>query len=166
MAFIILIRDIVDDSDKITRSLHKELDFIRNHLEIEKSRSKQALTFEIDIGQDISTDTGIPKNIMLTFVENAIKHGIRPMKGTGKIIITAKGINDAVLIAIEDNGIGRKQASDIQIPGTGKGLKVVDQILDLYKNLKGIAIHYSIIDLQPQGTRIDIMIPVWPPKGK
>lgn len=150
-------RDMMRDSDKIERRLQEELTSVKNYLEIEKLRFKQKLNYEIDAD---SLDVYIPKNLLFTFVENAVKHGLRPKEGEGCIWIRAIPHDRHHTIIIEDDGIGRTEAEKQKTVGTGSGLKMVDQILELYKNLKGKTITYTITDNHPSGTKVEIQVPV------
>ncbi|MCF8233558.1 MAG: histidine kinase [Bacteroidales bacterium] len=149
-------RDMMQDSDKIERSLREELNSVKNYLEIEKLRFKHKLDYEV---QSDGHDVLIPKNLIFTFVENAVKHGIRPKEGEGCIGIQIIPHDKYATIIIEDDGIGRAEAEKQKTTGTGSGLKMVDQILELYKNLKGKTITYKISDKVPSGTAIEIEVP-------
>ena len=79
--------------------------------------------------------------------------------------ISIRRNNRAYIICIKDNGIGRNRAKEIQTFGTGKGLSILDQILDLYLSLEKTKIIYDIEDLYDKdknslGTKVKIRIPI------
>lgn len=153
-----LMRQAISDSKKMDHSLEEELDFIRNFLELESSMLGDKLEYEIRIPADIQENIAIPKMMLQTFVENAIKHGIA-LRGYGKIMIYTESGTQMLRIIIEDNGIGRKKARELNTVGTGTGLEVVGRMIELYKKLKGTSIHYEIVDLHDgegecRGTRV------------
>jgi LytS/YehU family sensor histidine kinase len=98
-----------------------------------------------------------------TFVENSIKHGIKPLKKQGYLSINFKKEDLNTVILIQDNGIGRKQAEGKGIPSTGQGLKIIDEMIELFYEIARIKISYEIIDLydedKPKGTLIKISYP-------
>ena len=79
-------------------------------------------------------------------VENAIKHGLSGMDQEDCDDLAH--VEDRNLVfAITDNGIGRKQALNQVSEGTGKGLKIMEEFLDLYEKITGIKITSRIQDL-------------------
>ena len=69
----------------------------------------------------------------------------------------------AVNIIIEDNGIGRKKAAELQTFGTRTGLKNTDRILVLVEELTKVNISYIVEDLYDEnaegnGTRVKIEV--------
>jgi len=161
--FSAFIRGIVTDSDKISRTLGTELLLISNYLDVEKMRLPQ-FSYDISTPENLDLSIEIPKNIVLTFVENAMKHGIRPKEGPARIIVWVEEKTGGPLkIYIEDDGVGRTAPKDIGTENTGKGLLIVEQILDLWDKLTGKRITWAIEDLiennKPTGTRVRITIP-------
>lgn len=157
------IRSIVTDSDKISRTLGRELMLISNYLDVEKIRLKH-FEYVIKTPDKVNLSVEIPKNIVLTFVENAVKHGIRPKESSATIIVSVEIKADGNLeIFIEDDGVGRTESKDTGKENTGKGLLIVEQILDLWYKLYGKQITWAIEDLKTDntsaGTRVKIIIP-------
>lgn len=152
--FSMLIHESLSSSDKISRTLEKEIDFVINYLELEKYRFQSVFTYEIIINEDVNIQTIIPKMIIQTFAENAVKHGLRHLTGDGKLKITISNDDNQLQIIIDDNGIGRQKAKELNTAGTGKGLQIIDQMTVLYKKLAHKEIHYEIFDIEPQGTRV------------
>ena len=119
--------------------------------------------YAIDIEEGVDTSTEIPRMLIHTFVENAIKHGLVPKGGGGMLEITVGSENKKVLVKISDNGIGRSCAKKLETGGTGKGLVIIDRILDLYKRITKKKISYQIVDLhnrgdEQSGTRVEVLI--------
>ena len=160
-----LIRSMLLSSDKISRTLEQELDFVKNYLELEKFRFKDKFDYSVNVGDNVNLDVHVPKMIIQTFVENAIKHGLQFKEKEGLLFININTEQNNLKIIIEDNGIGRQKAKEMSKHSTGKGLGIIDQILDLYKKLNNIEIQYKIIDNydknnQPSGTRVVIEVPL------
>ena len=142
-----LIRSTLENAESISINLDAELKFVENYLELEKFRFKDKFDYSIDIKDDIDIKTPIPRMIIQTFVENALKHGLMHKEKDGLLNIRLWKKRNQLLIEIEDNGIGRKKAKEVSLGSTGKGLKIIEQIVHLYKKLLGKEINYKVIDL-------------------
>jgi len=118
--------------------------------------------YNITIDQKLEVDTiKIPKMLIYTFVENAVKHGISPLKNRGQIDIEVKKQNNnSLFVKISDNGIGRDKARKHPAFGTGKGLKILDEIIGLFYKLEKIDIHYDLKDGINGGTVAIIIITI------
>jgi ligand-binding sensor domain-containing protein len=161
--FARMIRNILEDNEKISRLLSEELDFVRNYLELQKMRFKEKFDYEISLDENISPDTTIPKMIIQTYAENAIKHGLMHRKEGGKLVISIKKADHMILVTIEDNGVGREMAAQLNPNTTRRGLKIMEQIIELYGKLYHTGITQDIEDLVdadgcPLGTRIVLTI--------
>jgi hypothetical protein len=159
-----LLRNIVVNSEKFIIPLSKEIEYIENYLEIEKYRLNEKFTFKTDIHPEVNQDIPIPKMLVFTFVENAVKHGIKPLRGEGFIHLELSKNQRYHLIEIKDNGIGRDKSSDTISNSTKSGLKTIDQILKHYAQIQKRKIQYKIAplnensDKQP-GTHVKIFLP-------
>ena len=138
-----LIRQTVISSDQIIISLSEEIDFVRNYLDLEQFRLKDLFRYQIIIGKDVDNSVKIPRMLVHSFVENAIKHGIRNRARDGNLSINISKIPGAVQINIEDNGtgIGSGSKSDYD---TGKGLLIINDMIELYYRLMHSKITYTI----------------------
>jgi len=92
-------------------------------------------------------DYKIPKQLVFTYVENAVKHGIRPKRKGGWVKLNVSKSNQYISIKITDNGIGipkenlphlferfyrvDKDRSRIS-GGTGLGLSIVKHIMEAH----------------------------------
>jgi len=56
----------------------------------------------------------LPSMLAQPFIENAIEHGFRHKEGHGRLCIRFTLDGDKVIFEIEDNGIGRQKAQEIQ----------------------------------------------------
>lgn len=130
---------------------------------MEVYRNNHKFNYQFNIQKELNENIIIPKMVVHIFVENAIKHGIRHLDSGGIIKIEVSQKSGSYNINIEDNGIGREKAKELSSFSTGKGLKIIDEILELYYKLYRINISHEIIDLRdngkPSGTLIKIKIP-------
>ena len=102
------------------------------------------------------------------FIENAIEHGIMHKKGTGKVFIRFARNGNKITCEIEDDGVGREKAWEVEYAKKGKHKSLAteiirDRIAVLNKKLKQ-KIHLSISDLKSDddespGTRVRLDLP-------
>jgi signal transduction histidine kinase len=86
-------------------SLQDELDFLRMYLEIEKTRFGERLQVHTEI--DLETlDAAVPNLVLQPLVENALRHGIGPKIGGGRVDIIARREGDNLVLEVRDNGVG------------------------------------------------------------
>jgi len=125
---------LIDKSPEI--ALKDEINLVFDYLQLEKIRYEERLNYELLI----STEAGeclIPPFIIQTQVENAIKHGISKIPGTGKITVTAEKRPYELYISVANTG---KLSNDK--PLTGVGFKNSIQRLELlYGKGSSITIH-------------------------
>ncbi|MFC2104664.1 sensor histidine kinase [Bacteroidota bacterium] len=106
--------------------LKQEIDFIKDYLEIEKTRLGDRLDFNISLDNNLD-DFLIPGMIIQPIVENSIIHGLSDVKIGGKISITCTNENKKCIVKITDNGKGFNP----QTIKEGFGIKGVKERLNL-----------------------------------
>jgi two-component sensor histidine kinase len=162
--FTQLLRGLINDADRIYRSLGEELEFVTTYLELEKLRFGDKFNYEIIIGENVNQREQVPKLVLHTFAENAIKHGIMSRAEGGILKIKAEKDKDYLVLSVEDNGIGREKAEG-QSTSTGKGLRLTGEFYDILNQINKRPIQHFIIDLhdekgKPLGTRVEVWVPV------
>lgn len=83
--------------------IHKELEQVRDYVEIEKARFGNRLTVEYDVDE---VNVNIPSLLIQHLVENAIVHGILKNKGPGVVTISVKDLGEKVRVTVKDTGAG------------------------------------------------------------
>ena len=99
-----------------TTTLEEELELARAYLDIQQIRIGGRLAFTIEVPGEIAR-LRFPPLMLLTLVENAIKHGIAPQTGGGTIVIRAHADENVLRIEVRDTGAGLRDAA-----GSGMGL--------------------------------------------
>lgn len=112
-----LLRAMLDDASGQTLSLRTELELIRKYLDIEQARFGDRLTVEWRVDESV-LDCHVPSLIVLPLVENAIRHGLSPKVGPGRLIVRAEPEGALLVLAVEDDGLG---ATLPLPPGLGVG---------------------------------------------
>jgi two-component system, LytTR family, sensor kinase len=89
--------------------LKEELDFLEKYLEIERTRFGDRLVVDIQIEPE-TLDICVPNLVLQPLVENAIRHGIAPRIGGGRVQIVARRTGDRLWMMVRDNGAGLSKA--------------------------------------------------------
>jgi hypothetical protein len=161
--FTQLLRSLLNDAERIYRSLAEELEFTTTYLELEKLRFGEKFSYLIETGAGVTRKEMVPKLVLHTFAENAIKHGIMSLDKDGILKIRIDRENDFLKISIEDNGVGRKKAEKINF-STGKGLSLTSEFYDILNQINKRPIRHKLTDLydpagNPSGTRVEVWVP-------
>lgn len=73
-----LLRHVLYDNQQSFVALGKEMDFIRNYIELMRIRLSSNVTVEVQIDVRADSRTEIAPLIFISLIENAFKHGISP----------------------------------------------------------------------------------------
>lgn len=98
--------------------LSDEMRLVDAYLAIYRVRMGTRLSYELDLPPDLAP-VRVPTMILLTLVENAVKHGITPAVEGGFIRVTAARDGSALELKVADSGCGLK-------PGQGGGSGLVN----------------------------------------
>lgn len=116
-------------------SLKTEFATVASYLRVMQARMGARLRFALALPPALER-LEVPSMIVLTLVENAIKHGIEPSLHGGEIGVTAEAEGDSVCIRVRDSGVGMSVT-----PGAGAGLDNVRRRLELaYGERAGLAL--------------------------
>lgn len=155
-----LTRETLIGANKISNTIKEELSFVRDYLELEKFRFNNKFEYSIIVDESIDPETfNLPRMLVHTFVENAVKHGLRHLdNNNGQLCIEVFKKNKQIVISIKDNGIGRLESAKYKKLSTGKGIEIAGEMTNLYNKLNKTKIVYQIIDLE-QGMEVEIILP-------
>ena len=168
--FATLMRIILNNSQNQAIPLIDELNALKLYLDLESMRFKDRFEYTIEIDPIINqASTLVPPFIIQPFIENSIWHGLMNREGNGRLQI--KLIHEEFLLRciVEDNGVGRKRAAEIEgnrpFGSTSKGISITETRLKLFgaKNIPSNPINYTDLYDQngiPEGTRVEILIPI------
>ena len=131
-------------------NLGREIDMARAFLEINRVRMGSRLTFAIDVPDSLK-QRAFPPMMLISLVENAVKHGVDPCCECGSITIRAAEAEGRLRVSVEDTGEGIKPKK-----GGGVGLSNIRERL---KALYGGAARLVIEERQPHGVVAFIEVP-------
>jgi hypothetical protein len=162
--FSYFLRQVLNYSDKNYISVAEEIAIIKLNVELEQLRFKNEFEFTLSVDEHVEIENEwIPALITQPFIENAIWHGLLPLKNLRPpllhVTIAQKG--NFLLIEIEDNGVGR-QAFDPK--ENSKGTKLVEDKIDALNRLSNNLHHkIEVIDLKNEnavsmGTKVIILV--------
>ena len=135
-----IMRYITDDANEVMVSLKSEIDCINNYIGLQKMRFGQNCMIQFSVSGNIENKT-IPPLTLMTFVENAFKHGISNHEQTN-IIIKVSAVNNSIHF-FEQNTVFAKsvnmERTGIGIENTKKRLQALypdKHLLKIEKNDK------------------------------
>ena len=132
-------------------SIDEEYSFISNYLEVEQLRYNNSFDYTIEIDSTLNKSIAVvPAFVLQPFIENAINHGIKYLKGE-KGMITLKFIKtDKLEIRLDDNGIGIAASKKIYQNSSGqyksKGTELIYARVDSLNKIYKKNIQVKIID--------------------
>ncbi|MDT8401341.1 MAG: two-component regulator propeller domain-containing protein [Bacteroidales bacterium] len=163
LRFSNLLRRIVTEDDYI-RTIEEELDFIRDYCDMQKLIMEDKLQYDISISSPEILKVHIPRMIIHNFVENAIRWGIQPKAEGGSLSVEVMSNNEHT-ITITDKGVGREANHNKPRTGSGKGLEVTMELIQVLNRNNKNKMRLVIDDLfgdegNPIGTKVVLTIPV------
>lgn len=132
--------------------LAEEMRLIDAYLAIYRVRMGPRLGYEVSLPKDLA-DVCVPTLMLLTLVENALKHGVSPTIEGGFIRVSATRERGSLHLKVADSGRGMSARH-----GHGVGLANVRQRLTV---LYGDAALLSLARAEPRGLVATISIPLW-----
>ena len=145
--------------------LREEVETVKNYLRIEQARFGERLRVIWQVPEDWM-ECPVPTFCLQPLVENAVRHGLSMKKGGGEVRIIAGMDDDALLIRVEDDGLGippekvreiRLDVSNVHSDaGAGIGLVNVRQRI---KKLYGDAFGLELESELGRGTAVTLRLP-------
>lgn len=86
-------------------TLSKEFAQMRAYLQIMSLRMGPRLTYRIELPADLE-QVRVPPMLLQPLLENAIKHGLEPKVGAGRIDVVARQAKGGIEITVTDTGLG------------------------------------------------------------
>jgi LytS/YehU family sensor histidine kinase len=133
------LRSSMQDMRSEQVSLAAEFGLLESYLKVMRVRLGERLRFSLQLPRSLE-QVPLPSMILLTLVENAIKHGIEPALRGGEVVVSAQALDGAVRIRVQDGGVGMSTIDEPE-GGGGTGLDNVRHRLRLaYGEAAGLAL--------------------------
>ncbi len=98
-------------------TVEREFAMAGSYLEIMKTRMGERLDFSLELPPDLANQN-VPPAMLISLVENAIKHGLEPSPNGGRISFVARQVADKLIIRVTDTGCGARKS----LSSSGVGL--------------------------------------------
>lgn len=159
-----LLRKSLELTEKLSISLYDELEFVKTYIHLEQGRLGSDFSMDVKIEEDLDIQqVVIPSMVVQIPVENALKHGLAGIDGLKLLGISVCRKGSGILIDICDNGRGYSPQTLSSTRGTGTGLKVLYQTIQLLNDKNREKIRFEIKNLVNNGqtgTQVLIYIPL------
>jgi len=168
-----LVRNVLENSDMEWINVEREMETLKLYIELESMRFNSSFSFDLEVDQSVNKHSDqIPPLAIQPFVENAILHGLIPLKNTAGILrISMKKDGDIIRCVIDDNGIGRQRAREVksrkQHSRKSMGIDLTIERLNRYVDISKAHIDHCVTiedkwneENQSVGTRVTLLLPV------
>ncbi|MEO5784105.1 MAG: histidine kinase [Casimicrobiaceae bacterium] len=139
-------------------TLQRELEHVRAYLNIQHIRMGRRLAFALDLPEALR-NVRMPPLMILTLVENAVKHGLGPARAGGRIDVRASAEDGVLRVEVADTGQGFARST-----GGGTGLaNIRSRLKGLFDNTAGL----TLASNTPHGVVATLTLPCQPttPRG-
>jgi len=150
-SLILYLRAALPQMREASTNLGRELDMARAFLEIHRVRMGSRLEFAIDVPEALKA-RAFPPMMLISLVENAVKHGVDPCCECGRIVIRAEEREGRLRVCVADTGEGIA----VKKGGGGVGLANIRERL---KALYGPSARLVLEENAPRGVVASIEVP-------
>jgi signal transduction histidine kinase len=147
-----LLRLSLDHASHQVVPLRQEADFLRVYIDIEQVRFQDRLQVVWDLAPD-TLEAAVPTLLWQPVLENAIRHGVTPLAGRGRVVIASRREVEDLVLEIRDNGQGLPPGG---APREGVGLRNVRERLN---QLYGPRARFSLMPALGGGTVATLRLP-------
>lgn len=156
---IVYLRSALAASQTESVALSREFAQLRAYLEIMALRMGPRLSYRLELPVALEAAL-VPPMLLQPLVENAIKHGLEPKVGPGRIEVIALETPAGIEIRINDSGLGLPADAEedrvARPAGTSYGLQ---HVRDRLQAVYGPAARLSLERRQPTGVSALVFIP-------
>lgn len=137
-------------------TLEKELQLLQLYIDIQKIRFEDKLLVIYNIAEDVANAL-VPSMLLQPLIENAVKYAVESSAAETKITITARKLDEDLLVCIKDEGSPSTSLSEIK---KGIGLNNTEE------RLKQLYSDHQHFELKPfknhnsNGLEVIIKIPL------
>ncbi len=167
--FARLIRMILENSRDDLVTVTKDMETLQLYIDLEQLRFNHKFSYETEIDKALlDDDFRIPPLLIQPFVENAIVHGLANSDKLDLYLkVKVKLESDFIHYAVEDNGVGRKQAAEYVAQNRphhkSVGMYITQERINIFNKQQDSKNELRIIDIvddqgEPAGTRVEIKI--------
>jgi sensor histidine kinase YesM len=153
--FVAYLRAALPEMRQDETTLKQELELARAYLEVLQVRMGERLRFRFYVARELDA-LAFPPFALSTLTENAIKHGLNPLREGGAIEIAARTADGRLVVDVSDTGAGLRESG-----GSGAGLaNLRARLAALYGDMASLDIEANV----PRGIRATIAVPIRSPR--
>ncbi len=157
-----LMRRNLELAEQLCVTLAEELDFVKTYINLERRSLGPDFHSELRIEKDVQPEQiRIPSMMIQIPVENAVKHALREKEGERNLWVSVCRRGNGICIKITDNGGGYRP--DSRNRGTGTGMKVIMQTIQILNNKNKEAIDVSVHNVSLQSGEMGCEVTFWLP---
>ena len=139
----------------VSSTLGRESDLVSDYLAVMRIRMGARLRFAVDVDDGLRS-LPFPPAMLISLVENAVKHGLERASRQGLIIISASSerqeAGQLLSVSVVDDGVGLTEQA-----GLGTGLaNIAERLLLLYGREASLVVEPG----EGQGVRAVLTVPV------
>ena len=157
-----LMRCNLELAEQLCVTLAEELDFVKTYINLERRSLGPDFHSELKIEKDVQPEQiRIPSMMIQIPVENAVKHALREKEGERNLWVSVCRRGSGICIKITDNGGGYRP--DSRNRGTGTGMKVIMQTIQILNNKNKEAIDVLVHNVSLQSGEMGCEVTFWLP---
>lgn len=153
-----LMRSVLENSEEDFIPLAKEIELLELYVKLEHFRFQDKFDYQVQVDPAIDVDRYvIPPMLLQPYVENAVWHGLRYKEDTGHLAIDfTLSQDDAVVVTIKDDGIGRERSkamkTENQKKQQSKGMGNIKRRIAILNKMYKDKVDVAIADVAEDGT--------------
>ncbi|TWI44388.1 histidine kinase [Pseudoduganella flava] len=149
------LQNALPDMRSVSSTLGRELDLVSDFLAVMRIRMGTRLRFDVAVDDDLRS-LPFPPAMLISLVENAVKHGLERASRPGLITIRAwceaNGDGRLLSVSVVDDGVGLTEQA-----GQGTGLaNIAERLMLLYGRAASLAVEPG----ESQGVRAVLTVPL------
>ncbi len=150
-SLVLYLQTAMPDMRTSSSTVARECELAKHFLQIMQIRMGDRLSFTINCPSELGAIT-IPPAMLISLVENAIKHGLEKATRKGKIEIDVRSCDQRLMISVQDDGIGLDDFG-----ANGVGLSNLHERLGL---IYGNGAELIIAPREPNGVNAALCFPL------
>ncbi len=149
------LQNAMPDMRSVSSTLGREMDLVSDYLSVMRIRMGARLSFSVEVDEELRR-LPFPPAMLISLVENAIKHGLERASRPGLITIIARhesdGTGELLSVSVIDDGVGLTEQA-----GQGTGLaNITERLLLLYGRKASLFVEPG----DRQGVRALLTVPI------